>query len=60
MAERIAAEQQNNHLASHDYLTGLPNRMLLMDRLQGSLARARAAMTRPHCLPLSISTASSN
>ena len=41
VAERIAAEQQANHLASHDYLTGLPNRMLLMDRLQGSLARAR-------------------
>lgn len=41
VTERIAAEQQANHLASHDYLTGLPNRMLLMDRLQGALARAR-------------------
>jgi diguanylate cyclase (GGDEF)-like protein len=39
--ERISAEQKANHLATHDYLTGLPNRMLLMDRLQGALARAR-------------------
>jgi len=39
--ERHEAEEQMVHRATHDPLTGLPNRALLMDRLQVSLSRSR-------------------
>ncbi|MBF0125488.1 MAG: diguanylate cyclase, partial [Magnetococcales bacterium] len=39
--ERKGVEQQLEHLAYHDALTGLPNRKLLMSRLQRDVARAK-------------------
>ena len=41
ISERRAAESRMAHLARHDGLTGLPNRLLFTERLAGSLARAR-------------------
>jgi diguanylate cyclase (GGDEF)-like protein/PAS domain S-box-containing protein len=35
------SEEQLKHTATHDSLTGLPNRVLLYDRLQQTLARGR-------------------
>ncbi len=40
VGDRIKAEQQLKHDALHDSLTGLPNRTLLMERLDLSLRRA--------------------
>lgn len=40
ISERRAAELQLQHNALHDPLTGLPNRALVMDRLQQSLERS--------------------
>lgn len=38
ISERKAAQEKIQHMALHDLLTGLPNRMLLNDRLQQALA----------------------
>jgi diguanylate cyclase (GGDEF)-like protein/PAS domain S-box-containing protein len=40
ITERKAAQQQVNYLAYYDALTGLPNRMLLRDRLNTAVAAA--------------------
>lgn len=45
MAERTAVADRLHHLAHHDPLTQLPNRVLLMDRLGQALAHARRADT---------------
>ncbi|MES1982901.1 MAG: diguanylate cyclase, partial [Pseudomonadota bacterium] len=37
ISERKASEEKIQHLAFHDHLTGLPNRLLLLDRLQQAL-----------------------
>jgi diguanylate cyclase (GGDEF)-like protein/PAS domain S-box-containing protein len=41
ITERKLIEQQLNHMATHDPLTGLPNRMLFIDRLAVALAQAK-------------------
>ena len=40
ITERKALEQQLADMATHDFLTGLPNRLLLNDRLHVALAQA--------------------
>jgi len=39
--ERKQAQEQMRYLATHDALTGLPNRMLLSDRLAQAISKAR-------------------
>lgn len=41
ITERKRIEQKLNYMATHDYLTELPNRMLFMDRLKVALTQAK-------------------
>jgi diguanylate cyclase (GGDEF)-like protein/PAS domain S-box-containing protein len=41
ITERKAAEANIRHMALHDYLTGLPNRFLLLDRFNQAVAAAK-------------------
>jgi len=43
ISERKRFEAELQHQATHDILTGLPNRILLMDRLSSEMERARHA-----------------
>ena len=44
--ERKLAEQRIEHMAHHDALTGLPNRLLLNDRIQQAIAQAHRNKSR--------------
>lgn len=46
ITERKRAEERVRHLAHHDQLTGLPNRVLLHDRLEQALALAHSGGLR--------------
>ncbi len=46
ITERTYAEEQIKHLAYHDALTGLPNRLLFKDRLTVALSHAQRDHTR--------------
>lgn len=41
ITEQIQFQERIEHLANHDALTGLPNRVLLMDRLDQAMSRAK-------------------
>ena len=41
ITQRLTTEEALRHLATHDVLTGLPNRSLLTDRLNMAMAQAR-------------------
>jgi diguanylate cyclase (GGDEF)-like protein/PAS domain S-box-containing protein len=41
VTERKQIERQLKHIATHDVLTGLPNRMLFIDRLEVALAKSK-------------------
>ncbi len=46
VADRRRSEEQTRHLAEHDFLTDLPNRVLLLDRLSLAMAAARRKRSR--------------
>lgn len=46
IVERKRIEQEVRHLATHDALTGLPNRVLFMQRLDEAMASSRADSSR--------------
>lgn len=41
ISERMQAQERLQHIAHHDVLTGLPNRVLFLDRLEQALMRAQ-------------------
>ena len=49
ISDRKALEAELTHRALHDPLTGLPNRALLMDRLEHALGRSRRS-SNPTCV----------
>jgi diguanylate cyclase (GGDEF)-like protein len=46
ITDRKLAEQRIAHMAHHDALTGLPNRVLLRDRIQQAIAQAHRNVTQ--------------
>jgi len=54
VTERVEAEGRIRHLALHDYLTGLPNRLLFDERLAAAVAAAaaRGRTVALHCIDL--------
>jgi diguanylate cyclase (GGDEF)-like protein/PAS domain S-box-containing protein len=41
ISERKSLEERTRHMAEHDFLTGLPNRILLIDRVSQAIASSR-------------------
>ncbi|GAA4868753.1 EAL domain-containing protein [Luteimonas vadosa] len=47
IGERLHAEEQLTHQARHDHLTGLPNRIQLLERLDGAIAAMQGGGRQP-------------
>lgn len=54
MTEQIVAQQELEHMATHDELTGLPNRTLLRDRLKQALVDVQRNQRRGALLQLDL------
>jgi diguanylate cyclase (GGDEF)-like protein/PAS domain S-box-containing protein len=52
--ELKAAKEKAERLATHDYLTGLPNRLLLQDRIDEAIARAARTRERVYLLGIDV------
>ena len=48
--ERLRVEDRLRHLAMHDVLTGLPNRLQLLEQMQACIEQARAGSCGPFAL----------
>ncbi len=53
-SELLAAKAQAEKLATHDHLTGLPNRLLLQDRIDEATARARRTGEKMYVLGIDV------
>src|SRR5690606_12531448 len=54
MTEQVVAQQELEHMATHDELTGLPNRTLLRDRLKQALVDVQRNQRRGALLQLDL------
>lgn len=54
ISDTVALSTRMTHLAQHDYLTNLPNRVLLNDRITQAIASARRSNTCPALLFLDL------
>jgi diguanylate cyclase (GGDEF)-like protein/PAS domain S-box-containing protein len=54
ISARKASEEHTRHLAEHDFLTDLPNRVLLLDRMGQALGAARRNQTQVAVLYLDL------
>ena len=54
ISSTVALTAKMRHLAQHDFLTGLPNRVLLNDRIGQAIALARRSETNPVLLFLDL------
>lgn len=52
--ELIAAKEAAEKLATHDFMTGLPNRFLLRDRIDEAIARARRTGEKVYLLAIDV------